>query len=67
MKRIVMTTVTKETVKMGAFEFKTGEATEVDDDAADSLLKRVYPKFEECVGEASVAEQSPKADKKATK
>lgn len=63
MKRIVMTTVTEETVKMGAFEFKTGEATEVDGEAADSLLKRTYPKFEEAIE----TEQPLKADKKATK
>ena len=47
MKRIVMTTVTEETVKMGLFEFKTGEVTDVDDDTAESLLKRAYPQFKE--------------------
>jgi len=67
MKRITMTTVTEETVKMGAFEFKTGEVTEVDDDAAESLLKRDYPKFKEAHPEEAQIDAAPKADKKITK
>jgi hypothetical protein len=52
MKKIVMTTETKETVNMGpAGCFKTGVPVPVDDDAlADSLLKRSFPKFEEYMG-----------------
>lgn len=67
MKRITMTTATEETVKMGAFEFKTGEVTEVDDDAAESLLKRDYPKFKEAAPEEVQIDAAPKADKKITK
>lgn len=49
MKNIVMTTETKEALKMGkAGVFKTGVPVPVADDAlADSLLQRTYPKFEE--------------------
>ena len=67
MKRIIMTTVTEETVKMGSFEFKTGEAVPVDDEAAESLLKREYPKFKEAAPEEAQVEAAPKADKKITK
>ncbi len=54
MKQIVMTTETKEAVKMGAAGvFRTGVPVEVDDALADSLLKRKYPKFAEFAEKAS--------------
>jgi hypothetical protein len=68
MKRIVMTTETKETVTMGkAGKFVTGAPVPVEDDAqADALLARAFPKFKEFVEEIS-SEPGPKVDKKAVK
>lgn len=67
MKRIIMATVTEETVKMGLIEFKTEEAVLVDDETAESLLKREYPRFKEADPEDTQIEATPKADKKITK
>lgn len=62
MKLIVMTTETKEAVKMGAAgSFKTGVPVPVDDDVlAASLLKRKYPKFAEVTDQAAPIKKAKK-------